>query len=104
MNKSVFDQLYQIVEQQLTAARKLDGEALNQLTQERSSIQDQITLTGIIGLSPEDRSYAHDILLKIKVLDNRIRTCAQLVLDSLSNVMPVTAPLVYNARGYLRGH
>lgn len=104
MTKQIFDNLYRIVEAQLAAARKLDGEALNQLTQERSSLQDQITLTGIIGLSTEDRSYAHDILLKIKVLDHRIRTCAQLVLDSLSNVMPVTAPLVYNARGYLRGN
>jgi hypothetical protein len=102
MSKSIIEQLYTTVEAQLHAARKLDVVALNQLTQERMELQSQVSLHTLVGMSQQERSQARERLLQIKLIDQRIRSCAQLVVDALANVMPGAAPVVYNARGYLR--
>jgi hypothetical protein len=103
MNRKIFEQLLKVVEGQLIAARKLDGVALTRLTRERASLQEQISLSSVVALTPADRSFAKQTLLKIRELDRRIKTCAQLVIDSISTIVPAASPVVYNARGYIRG-
>ncbi len=103
MNRSTFDQWLRIVEAQLVAARRVDGKGLARLTRERLMLQDQLTLAGVVALSQADRAYAKEITLKIRALDRRIRSCAQVVMDALAVVVPEASPTVYNARGYLRG-
>ena len=103
MNRKLLEQLLHVVEAQLIAARKVDGTALSRLTRERASLQDQISLSAVVALSPNDRVYARQVVLKIRELDRRIKTCAQLVMDSISTIVPAASPVVYNARGYIRG-
>jgi hypothetical protein len=103
MNRSTFDQWLRIVEAQLVAARKVDGKGLARLTRERLLLQDQLTLAGVVALSPADRAYAKEVTLKVRALDRRIRSCAQVVMDALAVVVPEASPTTYNARGYLRG-
>ncbi len=103
MNRSTFDQWLRIVEAQLVAARRVDGKGLARLTRERLLLQDQLTLAGVVALSSADRAYAKEVILKIRALDRRIRSCAQVVMDALAVVVPEASPTIYNARGYLRG-
>jgi hypothetical protein len=66
-------------------------------------LQEQIARAPWHLMPPPDRSYAKNVVLQIRELDQRIRNCAQIVLDSLAMVAPDTAPVTYNARGYMRG-
>jgi len=101
--RNLFDQLLKTAEAQHLAARRVDGVALARLARERAMIQDQISMPALIAMNPADRAYAKGILLRVRELDRRIRCCAQLVIDSISTIVPAAAPMVYNARGYLRG-
>lgn len=103
MNRTTFDQWLKIVEAQLVAARKVDGKGLARLTRERMMLQEQLSVAGAVAMSPADRAYAKEVILKIRAVDRRIRSCAQVVMDALAVVVPQAAPTVYNARGYLRG-
>jgi len=103
MNRSIFDQWLRIAEAQLVAARKVDGKGLARLTQQRVALQEQFNAAGLVAMSPTDRAYAKEVVLKIRGVDLRIRACAQVVMDALGLVVPQAAPTVYNARGYLRG-
>lgn len=103
MNRSLFDQWLKIVEAQLLAARKVDGKALLRLTRDRTMVQEQLSRSPLHLLPPADREHAKKVLLRIRELDHRIKNCAQVVLDSLAMIAPESAPVVYNARGYMRG-
>jgi hypothetical protein len=103
MNRALFDQWLKIVEAQLQAARKVDGKALLKLTRDRAMLQDQLSRSPSHLLPQADRAHAREVVLRIRELDRRIKNCAQVVLDSLAMVAPESAPVVYNARGYMRG-
>lgn len=103
MNRNLFDQWLKIVEAQLQAARKVDGKALLRLTRDRAVLQEQLTRGPVHLLPQADRAYVRAVVLRIRELDRRIKNCAQVVLDSLAMVSPEAAPVVYNARGYMRG-
>lgn len=103
MNRNMFDQWLRIVEAQLQAARKVDGKALQRLTRDRQLLQEQIFRSPLQLMPASDRDHARQVALKIRELDHRIRNCAQVVMDSLAMVAPSSAPVVYNARGYMRG-
>jgi two-component sensor histidine kinase len=103
MNRNLFDQWLKIVEAQLQAARKVDGKGLLRLTRDRMVLQEQLGRSPVHLLPQADRAYAREVVLRIRELDHRIQNCAQIVLDSLAMVAPSSAPVVYNARGYMRG-
>ena len=103
MNRALLDRWLKIVEAQLAAARTLNGAQLARYTRDRVTLQDQLTLPGLIALNPADRAYARQIIMKIRELDRRIASCARIVMDSLALVVPTTTPTTYTARGYLRG-
>lgn len=103
MNRGLFDQWLRLVEAQLQAARKVDGKALLRLTRDRATLQDQLSRSPLQLLPQADREHARSVILRIRELDRRIKNCAQVVLDSLAMVAPESAPVVYNARGYMRG-
>ena len=103
MNRVLFDRWLKTVEAQLAAARTLNGAALARHTRDRAALQEQFTLPGLIALSPADRAYARQIVIKIRDLDRRIATCSRIVMDGLATVVPATTPTTYTARGYLRG-
>jgi hypothetical protein len=103
MNRGLFDQWLKIVEAQLQAARKVDGKTLLRLTRDRAVLQEQLTRMPAHLLPQADRPHARAVVLRIRELDRRIQGCAQVVLDSLAMVAPESAPVVYNARGYMRG-
>ena len=103
MNRSLFDQWLKLAEGQLQAARKVDAKGLARLTRDRAALQDQLSRSPLSLLPQADRAHARAVVLRIRELDRRIKNCAQVVLDSLAMVAPESAPVVYNARGYMRG-
>ena len=90
-----------VVEEQLAAARTVDGARLEAANGARAEVQDQVLETLRQGRGDTRRALAA-VGPRIRDLDRRIHACGRTVLAGLDRLVPSASPSTYTRHARLR--
>jgi hypothetical protein len=98
-----FEELLRVAEAQLDAAKRLDGAALNELTEARRRMQEELDVRALRATEGEEREAVRALATRLQAVDRRTLAVGQNVLQVVSALLPDVPPTTYGRRGQLRG-
>ena len=96
---ALLDQLCELTEEQLDAARKLDGAQLTELNTRRADLSFELQVALDTEIFPEDRPVLASRAKHLAGLERRLHGVASTVVDALDAAIPTRPPQVYGRTG-----
>jgi len=102
---TLLDQLHELTEEQVGAARSLDGARLQKLTERRADLLFalRVALQDPPPTDPGQRSALAEAARRLALVERRLATVAGAVVDTLDAVLPARPAPTYGRCGRIHG-